>query len=106
MRIAPALRLRPPVAFVTIAPTYRISPGHPSMAEWFVAKASELTDGDRRIVTAGRHEIGVFFTGGDYYAYSNTCLHSGGPAREGLLINPVVDLIAPHRRPQGPAFSD
>ena len=65
------------------------------MAEWFVAKASELTDGDRRIVTAGRHEIGVFFTGGAYYAYSNTCLHSGGPACEGLLINRVVDIIAP-----------
>lgn len=76
------------------------------MAEWFVAKASELTDGDRRIVTAGRHEIGVFFTGGDYYAYSNNCLHSGGPACEGLLINRVVDIIAPDRTYQGQTFSD
>jgi nitrite reductase/ring-hydroxylating ferredoxin subunit len=76
------------------------------MAEWFVAKASELTDGDRRIVTAGRREIGVFSTGGHYYAYSNTCLHSGGPACEGLLINRVVDVIAPDRTYQGQAFSD
>ena len=76
------------------------------MAEWFVAKASELTDGDRRIVTAGRHEIGVFCTGGAYHAYSNTCLHSGGPACEGLLINRVVDLIAPDRTYQGQTFSD
>ena len=76
------------------------------MAEWFVAKASELTDGDRRIVTAGRHEIGVFFTGGDYHAYSNTCLHSGGPACEGLLINQVVDVIAPDKTYQGQTFSD
>jgi hypothetical protein len=30
------------------------------MAEWFVAKAAEMSDGDRRIVNAGRHEIGVF----------------------------------------------
>ena len=49
------------------------------MAEWFVAKASEMTDGDRRIVTAGRHEIGVFLSGGSFYAYSNQCLHQGGP---------------------------
>jgi hypothetical protein len=28
------------------------------MAEWFVAKAAEMSDGDRRIVSAGRHEIG------------------------------------------------
>jgi nitrite reductase/ring-hydroxylating ferredoxin subunit len=76
------------------------------MAEWFVAKASEMTDGDRRIVTAGRHEIGVFFTGGDFHAYSNTCLHSGGPACEGLLINRVVDIIAPDRTYQGQTFSD
>ena len=31
------------------------------MAEWFVAKAAEMADGDRRIVTAGPAEIGVFF---------------------------------------------
>jgi nitrite reductase/ring-hydroxylating ferredoxin subunit len=76
------------------------------MAEWFVAKASEMTDGDRRIVTAGRHEIGVFFSGGGFYAYSNICLHSGGPACEGLLINRVVDIIAPDRTYQGQTFGD
>jgi len=76
------------------------------MAEWFVAKASELNDGDRRIVTAGRHEIGVFRSGGAYYAYSNQCLHQGGPACEGLLINRVVDVVAPDRTYQGQTFSD
>ncbi len=76
------------------------------MAEWFVAKASELADGDRRIVTAGQREIGVFRAGGAYYAYSNQCLHQGGPACEGLLINRVVDIIAPDRTYQGQTFSD
>src|SRR5262249_14698977 len=52
---------------------------HP-MAEWFVAKISEFADGERRIVTAGKREIGVFHKGGAYYAYSNVCLHQGGPA--------------------------
>jgi nitrite reductase/ring-hydroxylating ferredoxin subunit len=76
------------------------------MAEFFVAKASEMSEGDRRIVSAGRHEIGVFRADGGYYAYSNICLHSGGPACEGLLINQVVDIIAPDRTYQGQTFSD
>ena len=76
------------------------------MAEWFVAKASELPDGDRRIVTAGKDEIGVFHKGGAYYAYSNYCVHSGGPACEGILINKVVDLIAEDRTYQGQTFAD
>ena len=76
------------------------------MAEWFVAKASELSDGDRRIVTAGKRQIGVFCKDGAYYAYSNYCLHSGGPACEGLLINRVVDIIAEDRTYHGQTFSD
>ena len=63
------------------------------MPECFVAKASELNDGDRRIVIAGREEIGVFFKDGAYFAYSNYCVHSGGPACEGLMINRVIDVI-------------
>jgi len=76
------------------------------MAEWFVAKAAEMSDGERRIVTAGPHEIGVFFKDGDFYAYSNYCLHSGGPACEGVLINRVVDLIAADRTYHGQTFGD
>ncbi len=76
------------------------------MAEWFVAKAADLSDGDRRIVAAGKDEIGVFSKGGVYYAYSNYCVHSGGPACEGLMINKVVDIIAADRTYQGQTFSD
>ena len=76
------------------------------MAEWFVAKAAELPDGDRRIVVAGKQEIGVFHQHGVYYAYSNYCVHSGGPACEGILINKVVDLIAEDHTYQGQEFSD
>ena len=41
-----------------------------------------------------RDEIGVFFKDGAYFAYSNYCVHSGGPACEGIMINRVVDVIA------------
>ena len=76
------------------------------MAECFVAKASDLKDGDRRIVVSGKHEVGVFFKGGEYYASSNYCVHAGGPACEGILINKVVDLIGPDRTYAGQTFSD
>jgi nitrite reductase/ring-hydroxylating ferredoxin subunit len=76
------------------------------MAEWFVAKSSDLRDGDRRIVNAGQREIGVFHKDGSYYAYSNTCLHQGGPACEGLTIANVVDIIGPDRTYEGQKFGD
>jgi nitrite reductase/ring-hydroxylating ferredoxin subunit len=77
-----------------------------SMAEWFVAMSSELKDGDRRIVTAGQREIGVFHKDGAYYAYSNICLHQGGPACEGVVINNVIDIINPDRTYEGQKFGD
>ncbi|HEY7302264.1 MAG TPA: Rieske 2Fe-2S domain-containing protein [Xanthobacteraceae bacterium] len=76
------------------------------MPECFVAKASDLKDGDRRIVVSGKHEVGVFFKDGGYYAYSNYCVHAGGPACEGILINKVVDLIGADRTYEGQTFSD
>jgi nitrite reductase/ring-hydroxylating ferredoxin subunit len=78
----------------------------PKMPECFVAKAADLKDGDRRIVVDGKKEIGVFCQGGAYYAYSNYCVHAGGPACEGLLINKVVDIIAPDKTYQGQTFAD
>ncbi len=76
------------------------------MAEILVAKASQLKDGDRRIVKSPRGEIGVFKHQGAFYAYANHCIHSGGPACEGVLMQEVVDVIAPDRTYQGQAFSD
>jgi nitrite reductase/ring-hydroxylating ferredoxin subunit len=76
------------------------------MAEWFVAKSADLKDGDRRIVNAGQREIGVFHKDGAYYAYSNICLHQGGPACEGLTIANVVDIIGPDRTYEGQKFGD
>jgi nitrite reductase/ring-hydroxylating ferredoxin subunit len=76
------------------------------MAEWFVAKSSEFKDGDRRIVTAGPREIGVIFKAGKYYAYSNICLHQGGPACEGLLINNVVEVLNADRTYVQQTFGD
>jgi nitrite reductase/ring-hydroxylating ferredoxin subunit len=76
------------------------------MPESFVAKATDMQDGDRRIVVAGRHEIGVFFKDGAYYAYSNYCVHAGGPACEGILVNQVEDILREDRTYEGQRFTD
>ena len=76
------------------------------MSEIFVGKATQMKDGDRRIVRGERGEIGVFSQGGAWYAYANACLHSGGPACEGLLMPLVVDIIDADRKYQGQTFDE
>jgi len=76
------------------------------MAEALVGKAADFGEGDRRIVFVGDHEIGVFRDGGEYYAYSNHCLHQGGPACEGLTIAKVEERIMPDKTSRGLYFSE
>jgi nitrite reductase/ring-hydroxylating ferredoxin subunit len=76
------------------------------MAEKFVAKLSEFKDGDRRIVFVGDNEIGVFRHDGEFYAYSNFCLHQGGPACEGLTIARVEERLRPDKTSMGLYFSE
>jgi nitrite reductase/ring-hydroxylating ferredoxin subunit len=80
--------------------------GNKAMAEKFVAKSSELKDGDRRVIFVGDNEIGVFRHDGKFYAYSNFCLHQGGPACEGLTIAKVEERIMPDKTSRGLYFSD
>jgi nitrite reductase/ring-hydroxylating ferredoxin subunit len=76
------------------------------MSEQFVCKAAEFKDGDRRIVQVGPHEIGVFKDKGNFYAYSNYCLHQGGPACEGIIIAKVEERLMPDKTSRGLYFSD
>jgi nitrite reductase/ring-hydroxylating ferredoxin subunit len=76
------------------------------MAEQFVGRASEFKDGDRQIVRLGDLEIGVFKDKGEFFAYSNYCLHQGGPACEGLTIAKVEERLMPDKTSRGLYFSD
>jgi nitrite reductase/ring-hydroxylating ferredoxin subunit len=76
------------------------------MAENFIGNASEFKDGERRILFLGETEIGVFRENGQFYAYSNYCLHQGGPACEGLTIAKVEERIMPDKTSRGLYFSD
>ena len=75
------------------------------MPEVFVAKATQFPDGERRIVSHGTHEIGVFHWHGKFYAYENLCVHQGGPACEGLMMHKVEDIIGPDHGWVGQKFS-
>lgn len=76
------------------------------MAEVFVAKVADFPDGERKIVQHGAHDIGVFHWEGEFYAYSNLCLHQGGPACEGLTIAKVEERLRPDKTSQGLYFSE
>ena len=76
------------------------------MAEQFIGKLSEFKDGDRQIVRIGEDEIGVFRHEGQFYAYSNYCLHQGGPACEGLTIANVEERLRPDKTSMGLHFTD
>ncbi len=76
------------------------------MAEAFVSKAADFKDGERRIIIEGETEIGVFKHEGQFFAYSNYCLHQGGPACEGLTIAQTIEKIMPDKTSKGIHFSD
>ena len=73
--------------------------------ELFVSKSSELPDGERKIVSNGRSEIGVYRVNGTLFAYQNLCAHQGGPACEGLLMAKVEEVIADDKTYQGMRFN-
>lgn len=75
------------------------------MAKVYVAHASEIPEGERRIITHEGSEIGIFRWEGRFYAYENLCLHQGGPACEGVIMHKVEEEIAPDRRFRGLRFS-
>ena len=50
-----------------------------------VARADELSDGQRKLVEVDGLSIGVFHHKGQWYALRNYCLHRGGPVATGEL---------------------
>lgn len=50
-----------------------------------VCPAAELAPGQRKLVTFGRVEIGVFNVGGEFHAYRNICPHAGAPVCVGKI---------------------
>ena len=76
------------------------------MTEVFVAKLSELPDGERRIVThGGARDRRVPLAGRVLRLSKISALHQGGPACEGVIMHKVEDVLAPDRTWHGQKFS-
>jgi Rieske [2Fe-2S] domain len=73
-------------------------------AEIFVSKSGDLSEGGRKIITYGRHRIGVVRAKGRLFAYRNVCPHQGGPICGGLLIHKVEAIIDEDKTYRGMRF--
>jgi nitrite reductase/ring-hydroxylating ferredoxin subunit len=76
------------------------------LAETFICNSSEFKDDERRIVKTENDEVGIFKENGNFHAYSNYCVHQGGPACEGMIIAGVEERFTPDRQSRGMYFSD
>jgi 3-phenylpropionate/trans-cinnamate dioxygenase ferredoxin subunit len=56
------------------------------MARHVVARAGDIPDGERRIVTVRGREIALFNLGGAFFALVNRCPHEGAPLGLGLRV--------------------
>ena len=68
-----------------------------SAGGYVVARVAELVPGQRKIVTIGHREIGVFNVDGNFYALRNLCPHRGGPLCMGR-VRPLVVTTGVYQR--------
>ena len=76
------------------------------MPEMFVATASELKEGERKIIERGYDTIGVLRAKGQLFAYLNECPHQGGPVCEGLMIHQLEEELGPNKTYLGMRYTD
>lgn len=60
------------------------------MSDHAIATVDELDDGDRKLVEVQGREVALFRIDGEFRAYTNWCLHQGGPACEGSVSGTSV----------------
>ncbi len=61
------------------------------MAEFqTVAKTSDVTPGEMKLVTLDSEEVVIAHVDGEYFAFANTCPHAEGPLGEGELVGSIV----------------
>ncbi len=61
------------------------------MAEFrTVAKASDVAAGEMKLVDVDGEEVVIANVNGEYFAFSNTCTHVGGPLSDGELKGDIV----------------
>ena len=61
---------------------------------YLVCRSNELEDGDRRVISCGGTEVGVFKVDGTLVAWHNQCPHREGPVCQGRIYQRVLEPIA------------
>lgn len=56
-----------------------------------VASTSDIPPGEMIVVEVDGEEVAIANVGGEFYAFSNSCTHRGGPLGEGILTGEVVE---------------
>lgn len=63
------------------------------MAEYPAGLVSDYVEGDRKIIECGETQVGVFFLGGEFFAWHNRCAHLGGPVCQGRIMKRVLEPV-------------
>jgi nitrite reductase/ring-hydroxylating ferredoxin subunit len=69
-----------------MAPARETERGGPSGEKVVLARAADLADGERMIVTVQGRSIGVFNVAGRFYAFLNRCPHRGAQLCKGDIV--------------------
>ncbi len=56
-----------------------------------VASTSDIPGGEMIVVEVDGEEVAIANVGGEFYAFSNSCTHRGGPLGEGILMGDTVE---------------
>jgi nitrite reductase/ring-hydroxylating ferredoxin subunit len=74
--------------------------------EVFVARETDIADGERKVIDIDGVEIGVFHVDRAFYAWRNDCPHQGGPVCQGRLMKRVEERLDKDRRSLGIHYVD
>lgn len=56
-----------------------------------VASANDIPAGEMLVVEVDGEEVAIANVGGEFFAFSNSCTHRGGPLADGILTGDVVE---------------
>jgi len=73
--------------------------------ELLVGKEDDFESGGPQIVLANGREVAVLRVDGTFHAFSNVCLHQGGPVGEGTVLPRVEAVVDENGRLQSEKFS-
>ena len=76
------------------------------MSDIYVDDAINMKHGDRRLLSNGNIEIGVFRIGDSFHAFHNACPHQGGPICQGKVMPKVEEFISPEGKSVRMDFSN